>query len=123
VVQETKVQQPEEVDSSDDEQVVEENNNMVLFQTEEAEEAINKIISDSSAEQLEIPAVQLQEEDYEEEELELGSEQLWTHQGTSYFKTTYAGEENMVFDQQGELVGVWDPETDEIEVASWDDEE
>jgi len=122
-VQETKVQQPEEVDSSDDEQVVEENNNMVLFQTEEAEEAINKIISDSSAEQLEIPAVQLQEEDYEEEELELGSEQLWTHQGTSYFKTTYAGEENMVFDQQGELVGVWDPETDEIEVASWDDEE
>ena len=123
VVQETKVQQPEEVDSSDDEQVVEENNNMVLFQTEEAEEAINKIISDSSGEQLEIPAVQLQEEDYEEEELELGSEQLWTHQGTSYFKTTYAGEENMVFDQQGELIGVWDPETDEIEVASWDDEE
>ena len=123
VVQETKVQQPEEVDSSDDEQVVEAKTNMVLFQTEEAEEAINKIISDSSAEQLEIPAVQLQEEDYEEEELELGSEQLWTHQGTSYFKTTYAGEENMVFDQQGELVGVWDPETDEIEVASWDDEE
>jgi len=114
VVQETKVQQPEEVDSSDDEQEGEER---------EREEAINKIISDSSAEQLEIPAVQLQEEDYEEEELELGSEQLWTHQGTSYFKTTYAGEENMVFDQQGELVGVWDPETDEIEVASWDDEE
>jgi len=112
-----------EVDSSSDEDEPEEKANTVLFQTAEAEEAVNEIISNFSGEQLQIPAAQLQEEEYEEEEeLELGDEQLWTHQGQTYFKTTYAGEENMVFDHQGELVGVWDPETDEIEVASWDDE-
>jgi hypothetical protein len=108
-----------EVDSSSDEDEPEVNT--VLFQTAEAEEAVNKIISNFSGEKLQIPAAQLQEEEYEEE-LELGDDQLWTHQGQSYFKTTYAGQDNMVFNQDGELIGIFNPELDEITEASWDDE-
>ena len=121
VVQEAKVAERvvPEVDSSSDEDEPEVNT--VLFQTAEAEEAVNKIISNFSGEQLQIPDAQLQEEEYEEE-LELGDDQLWTHQGQSYFKTTYAGQDNMVFNQDGELIGIFNPELDEITEASWDDE-
>jgi len=112
-----------EVDSSSDEDEHEAKANTVLFQTAEAEEAVNEIISNFSGEQLQIPAAQLQEEEYEEEEeLELGDEQLWTHQGQTYFKTTYAGQDDMVFNQGGELIGIFNPELDEITEASWDDE-
>ncbi len=104
-VQEVKVAElvVPEVDSSDEDEP-EEKANTVLFQTDEAEEAVNEIISNFSGEQLPIPTAQLQEEEYDDEEegeCELGDEHLWTHQGQNYFKRSYAGTDHMVFNQVG----------------------